>query len=386
MAFDGLSVYKTGLADTMARSIAPTIRMISPTETQFLDSLNPPESPVPAKQHWWMWEDEELNPITLSCSCAIASETGVSSMYLTTEIAESFPVHTMLVNPTSGERVIVVSGSGYNLNVTRAQGSTTATSYGVTSTWDLVSLAALDGKDVDNDYSKVPTQRGNWVQYFNLPVMCAGQMEHVAFEAMTQDQFTKQSMLRMREMIRNFERAVLRGVSNGNSAGSKTTPRRFDGVFRQLELYAASSISTLAGSEATYSDITNLCAECWDEGNPVDAMVMSLDMKKVIDKFNASATISQQDDRGFQRQVDLFKGTFTPGGAEMIVNRSMPTGSLLMYSKSQIEVVPLEGRSFQFKEVASGGDSKKGHVIGDYSVAVRNPKGMRLVFKGSAVY
>jgi hypothetical protein len=49
----------------------------------------------------------------------------------------------------------------------------------------------------------------------------------------------------------------------------------------------------------------------------------------------------------------------------------MPQDAALLDS-SRISVLPLAGRSFYFKPLASGGDYECGELIGEYTVELRN--------------
>ena len=44
----------------------------------------------------------------------------------------------------------------------------------------------------------------------------------------------------------------------------------------------------------------------------------------------------------------------------------------LVLDSSRIEVMPLQGRSFQFKELAATGDSLAGQLVGEYTLEFKN--------------
>jgi len=44
-------------------------------------------------------------------------------------------------------------------------------------------------------------------------------------------------------------------------------------------------------------------------------------------------------------------------------------------------VLPLDGRSFHFKPLASGGDSEVGQLIGEYTLEMRNESAHGLITK-----
>jgi hypothetical protein len=54
------------------------------------------------------------------------------------------------------------------------------------------------------------------------------------------------------------------------------------------------------------------------------------------------------------------------------MSRWVPQDKILLLDSSRIHVMPLSGRSFHFKPLASTGDSDVGQVIGEYTLEMRN--------------
>ena len=50
----------------------------------------------------------------------------------------------------------------------------------------------------------------------------------------------------------------------------------------------------------------------------------------------------------------------------------VPKGMIMFLDSSRIEVLPLAGRSFHYKPLASNGDRDAGQVIGEYTLELRN--------------
>jgi hypothetical protein len=56
----------------------------------------------------------------------------------------------------------------------------------------------------------------------------------------------------------------------------------------------------------------------------------------------------------------------------VVLSRWVPSGTVLLLDSSRIEVLPLAGRSFHFKSLATTGDRESGQVLGEYTVELRN--------------
>ena len=59
------------------------------------------------------------------------------------------------------------------------------------------------------------------------------------------------------------------------------------------------------------------------------------------------------------------------GVCRVVMSRWVPTGTVFLLDSSRIEVMPLAGRSFQYKPLAATGDRDSGQVIGEYTLELR---------------
>ena len=60
------------------------------------------------------------------------------------------------------------------------------------------------------------------------------------------------------------------------------------------------------------------------------------------------------------------------GVCRVVLSRWVPTGSVLLLDSGRIDVMPLSGRSFQYKPLGATGDRASGQVIGEYTLEMRN--------------
>ena len=68
--------------------------------------------------------------------------------------------------------------------------------------------------------------------------------------------------------------------------------------------------------------------------------------------------------------VSIYESDF--GVCRVILCRAVPADTVLLLDSGRINVVPLAGRSFHYKPLASGGDYEAGEVIGEYTLELRN--------------
>jgi hypothetical protein len=68
--------------------------------------------------------------------------------------------------------------------------------------------------------------------------------------------------------------------------------------------------------------------------------------------------------------VSIYESDF--GVCRIITSRWVPQDAVLLLDSSRISVLPLAGRSFHFKPLASSGDYECGQLIGEYTLEFRN--------------
>ena len=60
------------------------------------------------------------------------------------------------------------------------------------------------------------------------------------------------------------------------------------------------------------------------------------------------------------------------GVCRVVLSRWVPAGTVLLLDSSRIDVMPLAGRSFHYKPLATTGDRDSGQVVGEYTLELRN--------------
>jgi hypothetical protein len=75
--------------------------------------------------------------------------------------------------------------------------------------------------------------------------------------------------------------------------------------------------------------------------------------------------------------VSLYESDF--GVCRIVTTRWMPQDAVLLLDSSRAGVLPLAGRSFHFKPLASSGDYECGELIGEYTLELRNESAHGLI-------
>ena len=75
-------------------------------------------------------------------------------------------------------------------------------------------------------------------------------------------------------------------------------------------------------------------------------------------------------DEHYRNVVNVYESDF--GVCRVLTSRWIPTDTVVMLDSSRVQVMPLKGRSFQYRSLASTGDSTVGMLVGEYTLELRN--------------
>jgi hypothetical protein len=280
-------------------------------------------------------------------------------------------------NKSTGEQMQISAVGVNTVTIIRGFGSTTAATITAGNQLDLISDAALEGADVSGDISVPRSRVTNYCQIFKKDIIVAGTMQAVRALGGIGDEYEHQKMQRMREALRDLEKATIRGVLSGTTIGGSAVAntRTMKGIWAHIATNATST-NTL-----TTTILDNAIEAAWGNGGEPDLIVVDQKWKRIIDGWNeAKAQVVQGSvgDEKFQRRITVYEGTF--GEQQVLMDRWMPSYSLMVVRKGSVHVVPLQGRSFRHERVSKTGDAEKGMIIGEYTVEVKNEEGMAKVY------
>lgn len=373
MPFSGLAIYNTGVFDGIAEDVSPMISQISPFETPLLDRLSQPESSAQNVLHEWL--EEELCPNTVVSSTSVDTQGTALSVHVGgTAMAAFLSVGAVIKNKTTGEYLQVAAIAGNTLTVTRGFGGSTVASLNAGHSLFIVSDAALEGADVSGDRSRPRSRRTNYCQIFKKDVVVSGTTSSVNMLGGISNEFEHQKAQRLKESIRDLEKACIQGKISGNTIGSGTAYRTMRGIW--------DSLTTNVTSTGTLTPLIldNIIRGAWDNGGTdVDMVLLDPNWKGLTDSWQDSRVHVYNADMGlYKRSVKRFESSFAD--VDLVLCRWMPANSALVLSSGRVKVVPLNGRSYQFVPVARTGDSEKGMIIGEYTLEVKNEEGMAKAF------
>lgn len=373
MAFTGKATYDAGAAlPEINEDVSDLVGIVSPHETPLLDALGDPARPARSTVHEWL-EDRLL-----------ANTDSVSDDQITDPAAQAtFGVATPSlfrvgdqIRLDAAQEVMLVTGvdeTAGQLTVVRQYGSSPAGSIVDAATIHILGNAALEGDDAGAARFTARARLANYTQIFSAAVEVSGS-ELAVRQIGLSDELDYQKAARTRELLRDLENCVINGrAADVDPAGSSSVRRTMRGIlgFISTHRFVPGDDGFPDGASLTESHLNAALRRIWsDSSGSVDLIVVGGQEKRAINAFvGTNRRFSAQADT-YRDGIAVYESDF--GVCRVVLCRWAPTGTVLLLDSSRIEVMPLAGRSFHYKPLASTGDRESGLVIGEYTLEMRN--------------
>ena len=371
MAFSGKATYSAGSSlPEIAEDVADVIGIISPFETGLLDALGDPLRAATSTHHEWL--EDTLLPNKDTINDAAFTDPAVDTDF---DVANGsrFRIGDQIQVEGSLELMLVTGISGNTLTVVRGYAGTTAEALVDGSVVNILGNAALEGGDKPTARFTNRTRKGNFTQIFTSAVEVSG-TDMAANQLGLSDEMDYQKQERLRELIRDLENTVINGgTAASDPQGSGSVRRTMKGIVQHLStnVFKTGDSGFPTGTGLDEAKINHVLRQVWENssGN-VDLIVVGGYQKRQINSFLSDVRSYGPSDRTYSDMVSLYESDF--GVCKIVTTRWMPQDAVLMLDSSRVNVLPLAGRSFHFKPLASSGDYECGELIGEYTLELKN--------------
>ena len=377
MPFTGKATYDAGATlPELAEDVSDIVSIVSPYETPLLDHLGDPRAPALSTVHEWIEDALLPNTDLINQTSFTPSTTAATS--ITVDNGAYFQVGDLVRPDESSEVMLVTAISTNTLTVVRAYGGTTAHALANNMKLTILGNAALEGAAAPAARFTTRARRSNYTQIFTATVEVSGSMQ-AARAAGVADEADYQKAERMRELLRDLENTVLNGAApSATQQGSSTVRRSMNGIINSIatNVFAPGvngfPLGTGTGEdELTETLINAAMRRIWDNASgPVDTIVVGGAQKRRINEFLSAQRGYAPSDTTLRSLVSVYESDF--GVCRIITSRWMPAGVALFLDSSRIDVLPLAGRSFQARPLATTGDAISLQILGEYTLEFRN--------------
>ena len=371
MAFTGKATYSAGTTlPEIAEDVSDLIGIVSPYETPLLDAIGDPLREAKSTYHEWLEDSLVPNKDTISDS-TISDPDGETSFDVAHD--DRFRAGDQIQIAGSEELILVTGVSDNTITVVRGYAGTTPENIANGQVIHILGNAALEGDDKPATRFTNRVRCGNYTQIFTASVEVSG-TNVAASHLGISDEMDYQKGERLRELIRDLENTVINGGQPAaNPQGSASVRRSMKGIVQHIatHVYRPGDSGFPSGGGLDESKINYVLRQIWENssGN-IDLIVVGGYQKRKINAFLSASRSFGPTDRAYTDMVSVYESDF--GVCKIIASRWVPQDTVLLLDSSRISVLPLAGRSFHFKPLASSGDYECGQLIGEYTLEFRN--------------
>lgn len=377
MPFSGKATYSAGVnLPEIAEDVSDIVGLVSPWETPLLDHLGDPRAEALSTRHEWM--EDSLLPNTDQINQTVFTPSPTLATAITVDNADRFQVGDQVRPEGSAEVMLVTAIAGSVLTVVRGYGNTVKATLADNMVLTILGNAALEGDTRPAVRFTNRTRRSNFTQIFTAAVDVSGS-QLSATKLGVADEFDYQKQERLRELLRDLENCVVNGVAPvTNPQGDAATRRTFQGIIPNIvsNRFSPGVSGFPNGAGAGQKDLTETVLNTamrlvWDKSNgPVDTILVGGLQKRRINSFITGSRGYEARDTRLIDKVSVYESDF--GVCRVVLSRFVPPDALVLLSSPRLSVMPLAGRAFHFKKLASTGDSEVGQVIGEYTLEMKN--------------
>jgi hypothetical protein len=371
MAFTGKATYSAGTTlPELAEDVSDLVGIVSPHETPLLNALGNPIREATSTHHEWL--EDELLPNKDAVNDSTFSDPSTDTDFVV-DNGSRFRIGDQIQVEGSKELMLVTAISTNTLTVVRGYAGTTAEDLADNQVINILGNAALEGADKPNARFTNRSRCGNYTQIFTATVEVSGS-DLAASQLGLADEMDNQKQSRLRELVRDLENTVINaGQPASNPEGSGSVRRSMKGIIKHLStnIFHTGDSGFPSGTDLDEAKINYVLRKIWENssGN-VNLIVVGGFQKRKINAFCSDSRAYGANDTTFTDMIGIYESDF--GVCRIVTTRWMPQDAVLLLDSSRINVLPLAGRSFHFKPLASSGDYECGELIGEYTLELKN--------------
>ncbi len=188
------------------------------------------------------------------------------------------------------------------------------------------------------------------------------------------DELNYQKQQRTRELLRDLENCVINGrAPAATQEGSSSVRRTMKGIipFLTTNKFSPGVGGFPSDTAVTEEQLNTALRNIWKQSNgQVDLILVGGLQKRAINQIVMPSRRFDGDVESVKNLINIYESDF--GVCRIVMSRWVPKGMVMFLDSSRIEVLPLSGRSFHFRPLATIGDRDSGQVLGEYTLELRN--------------
>lgn len=343
--------------------MSSTLSMISPSDVPLLtlighDSL---DNPCVSTKHEWL--EDALRPLdTLVADTSLNNTSDPVTFNVTAGQGVYIGVGDILKVDNELLRVTGVATDA--ITAARAHGGTTNAAHASGAAVAIVGSVAVQDAAPGPARSTTKTGLFNYTQIYNSSVVITSTQRSTDKWAGPNDELSRELDKEVRVAWQTWERALLYGRKVAPAAG---VAGAMDGILPRISTNAYAK----AGAYLTEDFILQALQDIWTAGGRPTHAVMGAFQKRQANKFLDSMRETTKQDRVAGVVVDTYTSDF--GTIDIVLDRNMPTDTVLIFERGRIGFGPLRDHALHAAKIAQTTLlSETWQVVGQYTAEVRN--------------
>lgn len=346
-----------------AIDMSDTLAMISPSDVPLLsligkDSLS---KPCTATKHEWL--EDTLRPLDSALAdTSMNNTTDPVAINVTTGHGVYFAAGDIL--KVESELVRVTSVATDAVTVARGFGGSTNAAHGSGVAIAIVGTVSLQGAAVGPARTTTKSGLYNYTQIHNASVSITSTQRSTDKYVGPSNELSRLLDNEIKVAWQTWERSILHGRKVAPSAGVASA---MDGILIRISTNAYAK----AGAALVEDYVLQAMQDSWAAGSGISHIVLGAFQKRQANKFLDSMRMTPRTDRIAGSVVDTYTSDF--GTADIVLDRNMPTDTVLLINKEKIGFGPLQGNSLHAARLPDTTLlAETWQIVGEYTAEVRN--------------
>lgn len=350
-------------ASNVAIDMSDSLAKISPFDVPLLqligkDSLS---KPCVATKHEWL--EAALRP--LDSANADSGDLNNTTDPLTFNVTAGHGVRFRAgdVIQVEAELMRVTTVATDDLTVARGHGGSTNAAHATTKPIRII--GNVNVQDAPQGASRTTTKdaKYNYTQIYEDTVVVTSTAQAIQ-KYVEQNELSAQLRDALRVAWILWERTLIDGRKVAPSAGVASA---MDGILPVLTTNAYAK----AGATLTEDFLLTAIKDSWTQGGAISHIVCNAFQKQQIDKILDSQRMTSRTDRTGGVVVNSYESSF--GNAQIVLDRNMPTDTVLLIEAGRIGFGPLRDHPLSAAPVETSTRLKDAvQIIGQYTAEIRN--------------
>ena len=357
----------------IALDMSDTLYMISPYDVPLLQLIGKDSLSVPCTAVKHEWPEDNLR--SLDSAVATLGElnnatSALSTTVITTGTGVQFRIHD-IVEVTSAvgvELIHLTSAMSTDTFVVAAGGrgfgaSGTGLAHSGLPTLRIVGNVNLQDAAVGGSRTTTKTGRFNYTQIFESAIVVTSTLQAIN-KFVESNEMAAQIQRELRLAWIQMERTL---ISGKKVATTDTVAGAMDGILPIITTNAYAK----AGAYLTEEFVLTALNDCWTAGGQPTHIVSGAFQRRQMNKFLDSMRLTTRTDRIAGSVVDTYTSTF--GTVDLLLDRNMPTDTVLIIEKGRIGFGPLTDHALRVVDIPlTTGLKDTKQLIGQYTSETRN--------------